>query len=140
MASRRKVNGESSSSSPMGAGEGGSLSFLMRWRIRRAQKKVFKELVEALEAHLAAGLPLEDFLVFQIDEEVEWDREMQCWIVRVLSLGDIVLDAGNRVELVRSRGGATETARIEEVIGDFVDVRSGQSGVIYMLDFESEKK
>lgn len=131
MPSRRKVNGESPSSS-----EGGG--FLYRWRLRRAQKRVFKEIIDALELHLAEGLPIEDFLVFYIEEEIEWDRELQCWIVRVLSLGDMVLDSGTRVELARSRGGASETARIDSVLGDFVDVRSGESGTIYTINF-SEK-
>lgn len=130
MSSRRKVNGESLSSSE----EGG---FIYRWRIKRAQKRVYKEIIDALEAHLAEGLPIEDFLVFYIEEEVEWDRELQCWIVRVTSLGDIVLDSGSRVELARSRGGASETARIGEVVGDFVDVRSGESGTIYIINFNS---
>lgn len=132
MPSHRKVNGESSST-PSGVGGG----FLSRWRMRRAQKRVFKEIMEALEAHLAAGLPVEDFLVFYIEEEVEWDRELQSWIVRVLSLGEIVLDSGTRVELPRSRGGASETARIGEVVAEFVDVRSGESGTIYTIDFNS---
>lgn len=135
MPSHRKVNEESSSASgPSGTGAGGG--FLSRWLMRRAQKRVYKEIMEALESHLAAGLPIEDFLVFYIEEEVEWDRTLQCWIVRVLCLGDIVLDAGTRVELARSRGGAKEDARIKEVIGDFVDVRSGLSGVIYSLEFK----
>lgn len=132
MSSRRKVNGESPSPSSQGGG-----GFLYRWRIKRAQKRVYKEIIDALEAHLAAGLPIEDFLVFHIEEEVEWDRELQCWIVRVTSLGDIVLDSGSRVELARSRGGASETARIGEVVGDFVDVRSGESGTIYIINFNS---
>lgn len=132
MSSRRKVNGESSSPNPSGTGEGG---FISRWRNRRAQKKLWLEIATALEEHLDGGGTFEDFLVFHIEEEVEWDRSLQAWIVRCTSLGDIVLDAGNRVELARSRGGVTETARIEEVIGDFVDIKSGESGVIYKIEF-----
>ena len=132
MPSHRKVNGESSSSPSSERGEGG---FLSRWRMRRAQKRVFKEIMDALELHIAEGLPIEDFLVFYIEEEVEWDRDLQSWIVRVTSLGDMVLDSGTRVELARSRGGASETARIGEVVGDFVDIRSGESGTIYTINF-----
>jgi hypothetical protein len=83
-----------------------------------------------------AGLPVSDFFVFYIEEAVEWDRSEQCWIVKVASMGELVLDAGMRVNLARGRGDAEESARILEVLGDFVDVRSGNSGVIYKLEFE----
>jgi hypothetical protein len=77
-----------------------------------------------------------DFFVFYIEEAVEWDRSEQCWIVKVTSMGELVLDAGMKVNLARGRGDAEESARILEVLGDFVDVRSGNSGVIYKLEFE----
>lgn len=129
MSSRRKVNGESLSSSE----EGG---FIYRWRVKRAQKKLWKEIFVALEEHLDAGLPVSDFFVFQIDESVEWDREGGFWFVRVTSLAEMELEAGMKVGLSSGRGGAEETARIVEVLGDFVDMRSGNSGWIYKLEFE----
>ena len=135
MSNHRKVNEESSSASSSGGAGGG---FFYRWRMRRAQKKVWEEVVLALEEHLKSGLPLEDFLVFHLDQTVEWDKSLQSWIVRIPKevFGDLVLDPGNRVYLINGRGGASEDARIEEVIGDFVDVKSGESGVIYSLEFE----
>lgn len=140
MSSRRKVNGESSSASGNRAGGG----FLSRWRMRRAQKKIWAEIVTALEEHLASGAPIEDFLVFCLDEKVEWDVSLQSWIIRVYSdtLGDLVMEPGNRVrfDYGNGRGGATEDARIEEVIGDFVDAKSGKSGIIYSLRFEPLEK
>lgn len=135
MPNHRKVNGESSSPTPSGTGEGG---FLSRWRMRREIKRIRKEIIQALQEHLDAGLPLEDFIVFHIDIRVEWDVSLQSWIIKVPSsyLGDLVMEPRNRVFLTDSRGGSQEDARIKEVIGDFIDVKSGESGVIYTLDFE----
>jgi len=126
---RKGSNGMSPSSSE----EGG---FLTRWRRRRLERKIYKAIFVALEEHMDAGLPVSDFFVFYIEEAVEWDRSEQCWIVKVASMGELVLDAGMRVNLARGRGDAEESARILEVLGDFVDVRSGNSGVIYKLEFE----
>lgn len=136
MPSHRKES-EESSSAPVGAGGG----FFSRWRMRRAQKKVWAEIVTALEAHLESGAPIEDFLVYHLDERVEWDVPLQCWIVRLPSevYGDLVLEPGNRVFLERSRGDSKEDARIKEVIGDYVDIKSGSSGIIYSLEFEPLK-
>lgn len=140
MPSHRKESEESSSASDTsGTGAGGG--FFYRWRLRRAQKKVWAEIVDALEAHLESGAPIEDFLVYHLSERVEWDVYLQSWIVRLPSAvyGDLVLEPGNRVFLEDSRGGSQEDARIKEVVGDFVDINSGKSGIIYSLQFEPLK-
>ena len=137
MSSRREESEESSSVYKK-TGEG----FLYKWRMRRAEKQFWEMLSVALEEHLDSGAPIEDFLIYRIDEMVEWEKSLQCWIIRVSeeTLGDLVMEPGSRVRLSNSRGGATEDARIEEVIGDFIDAKSGKSGIIYSLRFEPLEK
>jgi len=88
------------------------------WWRERQEQRILKKFAETVAVN-------EDFWLWHIPEEIEWDVEEQSWAVHVHSMDDIIIPKGERVVVVRGRGGMREYARIV----------SG-SGTRYMLSME----